>query len=391
MQKVIVFEHGVETLSFFSMELASYYKQKGLSVFVYDLEAEESERQIRNLRKFWKSGKTFVVTFNFNGLRGEEEFYDHGELLWKQLEIPCVNIMVDHPFYYPSLLDKVKKELGEKLYYQVVIDRDHKKFMERFYPELRQHLTFFPLAGTGIEQQEKKYDVVFVGNYTQPSDFRKYMERIDDEYTAFYEGIIEDLISNPDTTMEQAFERHLKREMGELSEQDLRICMEHMIFIDLYVRFYFRGNIIKALAEADIPVHVWGAGFDKISCKKPENIILMGPTDTAGCLDALAKAKIALNVMPWFKNGSHDRVYSAMLNHAVCVTDESTYLREQLKNEQQVIFYSLQDYCQLPEQIKKLLADQSRMEAIAQQGFAYAKEHHTWKERGEEILRFFSL
>lgn len=390
MQKVIVFEHGVETLAFFSKELSKCFKEKGISVFVYDLETKEVKKQIRNLRKFWKPGETFVVTFNFNGLRGEEEFYEEGVLLWKQLEIPCVNIMVDHPFYYPSLLDKVKNELGEQLYYQVVIDRDHKKFMERFYPELKEHLTFFPLAGTGSKQQEKEYDVVFVGNYTPPSDFRKYIERIDEEYTAFYEGIIEDLISNPDTTMEDAFEKHLKREMGEISEQDLRICMENLIFIDLYVRFYFRGNVIKTLAEAGISVHVWGAGLEAIPCEKPENIILMGPTDTAGCLDALAKAKVALNVMPWFKNGSHDRVYSAMLNQAVCVTDESVYLREQLKDEEQVLFYSLHDYRKLPDKIKELLAEQDKREYIAQQGYKYASECHTWRERSEDILRLFS-
>ena len=390
MRKVIVFEHGVETLSFFSMELANYFKEKGLSVFVYDLETDEPAKQLRNLKKFCKTGETFVVTFNFNGIRGEEEFYDRGELLWKQLEIPCVNIMVDHPFYYPSLLDKVKKELGQQLYYQVSIDKDHKRFIERFYPELRGNLTFFPLAGTGCPQQEKEYDVVFVGNYTPPFDFRKYMERIDDEYTAFYEGIIADLILNPDTTMEQAFERHLKREMGELSEQDLKVCMENMIFIDLYVRFYFRGNIIKTLAEADIPVYVWGTGWEKLPCEKTENIILMGPTDTAGCLDALAKAKVALNVMPWFKNGSHDRVYSAMLNHAVCVTDESVYLREQLRDEEQVLFYSLHDYSHLPDRIKELLVEPARRENIAQNGFMYAKEHHTWRARGENILRLFS-
>lgn len=390
MRKVIVFEHGVETLSFFSMELANYFKEKGLSVFVYDLETDEPAKQLRNLKKFCKTGETFVVTFNFNGIRGEEEFYDRGELLWKQLEIPCVNIMVDHPFYYPSLLDKVKKELGQQLYYQVSIDKDHKRFIERFYPELRGNLTFFPLAGTGCPQQEKEYDVVFVGNYKPPFDFRKYMERIDDEYTAFYEGIIADLILNPDTTMEQAFERHLKREMGELSEQDLKVCMENMIFIDLYVRFYFRGNIIKTLAEADIPVYVWGTGWEKLPCEKSENIILMGPTDTAGCLDALAKAKVALNVMPWFKNGSHDRVYSAMLNHAVCVTDESVYLREQLRDEEQVLFYSLHDYSHLPDRIKELLVEPARRENIAQNGFMYAKEHHTWRARGEDILRLFS-
>jgi len=79
-----------------------------------------------------------------------------------------------------------------------------------------------------------------------------------------------------------------------------------------------------------------------------------------------------------------------MLNHAVCVTDESVYLREQLRDEEQVLFYSLHDYSHLPERIKELLAEPDKRESMAQKGFLYAKEHHTWRERGEEILRLLS-
>ena len=98
MKKIVVFEHGVETLSFFSMQIAKYLTQAGYAIFVYDLELEQPEEQMRKLRKFCKAGETVVITFNFNGLRGEDEFYNQGELFWKQLRIPCINIMVDHPF-----------------------------------------------------------------------------------------------------------------------------------------------------------------------------------------------------------------------------------------------------------------------------------------------------
>lgn len=44
----------------------------------------------------------------------------------------------------------------------------------------------------------------------------------------------------------------------------------------------------------------------------------------------LADAKVSLNVMPWFKDGAHDRVFNSILNGAVCVTDPSRYLEEEL-------------------------------------------------------------
>lgn len=388
MKKIIVFEHGVETLSYFSMQIAKYLEQAGYRVFVYDLEPEQPEEQTRKLRKFCKAGETVVITFNFNGLRGEEEFYNQGELIWKQLQIPCINIMVDHPFYYPALLDKVEEELGIALYYQVSIDKDHEKFMKRFYPQWNEHILFLPLAGSSVGEvtAHKEYDVVFVGNYTPPSHFRQYIERIDDEYTAFYEGILADLIEHPDMTMETAFEKHLTREMGEISDKDLRTCMGNMIFLDLYVRFHFRGDVIRILAEAGIPVHIWGAGFELLECERPENIIIEGPTDTVGCLKALSKAKIALNIMPWFKNGAHDRVYSAMLSGAVCVTDESVYLKEECKDGEDVLFYSLEDYADLPDRIRKLLEQDQHREKIAQCAHERAGKKCTWKQRTEALV-----
>lgn len=389
MKKIVVFQKGIESVAYFSARLAETFEAMGYAIFYYELDLEDPREQQKKLKKFVKAGETFVISFNFNGLRGEEEFYEQGELIWKRWRIPFINIMVDHPFYYPKLLDKMEEELGWELYYQVAIDRDHEKFMRRFYPQI-QHLTFFPLAGSEspVQVSQKEYDVVFVGNYTPPERFRKYIDRIDEEYTAFYEGIIADLIQHPHLTMEAAFEKHLKREMGPISDEDLRTCMGNMIFLDLYVRFYFRGEIVKTIAEAGIPIHIWGGGFELLDCKKPENMILEGPTDSAGCLQALAKGKIALNVMPWFKDGSHDRIYSAMCNHAVCLTDDSVYLREELEDGKQVVFYSLKDFQTIPQQIRQLLADDRQRGEIAQHAYAHVMEHHVWSKRVEHLISF---
>lgn len=389
MKKIIVFQNGIETLSYFSKQLALAFEKMGHKVFYFDLEREEES--FKELTEFCQEGTKIVISFNFDGLRGETSLYDtNGELYWHKMQIPCVNIMVDHPFYYHELLEKVEAEMGMDLYYQVSIDRNHKKYLYRFFPQIK-HMIFLSLAGTeygGKENTDRKYDIVFTGNYVSPKKFQTYIERIDEEYTSFYEGIIMDLIKNPDMPMEVAFEKHLCREINGLTEKDLMTCMGNMIFIDLYVRFYFRGEIIRCLGESGLKVHVFGTGWEQLECSCKENIIQEGGTDSIGCLDALSNAKIALNIMPWFKQGAHDRIYNAMLNGAVVVTDESIFLKEDLNEKETVIFYSLKDYMNLPRKIQQLLGNLKGRKQLCENAYNHAKARHTWKNRAKEVLLF---
>ena len=113
-----------------------------------------------------------------------------------------------------------------------------------------------------------------------------------------------------------------------------------------------------------------------------------GPTDTEGCLNALANAKISLNVMPWFKDGAHDRVYSAMCNGALCLTDPSRFMREDLLEGENVIFYSLKEYEKLPDRICQLLSQEGKREKIAEGGKEHAMKNHVWSERVPQLLQF---
>ena len=59
--------------------------------------------------------------------------------------------------------------------------------------------------------------------------------------------------------------------------------------------------------------------------------------------------------MPWFKDGTHDRVFTAMLQHTLSLTDDSGYLRENFTDKKELVFYSLEKREELPELVKKLL------------------------------------
>ena len=411
-KRIVMMEGGVETLSYFSHQMAGEFQKLGYAVFFYDLKQEESSAG--KLRKFIRPRETVLVTFNFQGLEKEAGVYREGiGYLWDTYHIPCYNIAADHPYFYDDRL----KDLPEK-YRHIRIARRQKAYFEEFYPEYVSR-GFLPLAGTGLRQGEDEaktgkagaqgtaveteeagaqgdaeqaapcYDVILTGNYTKLSFFEPYINWINEEYAAFYRGIIDDLLEHPACTVEEVALAHCEREMGKESNDQLRIALHKMIFIDLYVRNYWRGKAVRTLVNAGIPVHVVGKGWEELEdVRHPECLKLHPQTDSVTCLEMLADAKVSLNVMPWFKDGAHDRVFNSILNGAVCVTDPSCYLEEELHEGEGVCYVALQDMDALPEKVKDLLQNDSGRNEIVRRGRAIVEQKHTWAERAKTLAEW---
>ena len=291
-------------------------------------------------------------------------------------------------------------------YHHISIDRLQEAYFKEFYPEF-EHEGFLPLAGTMLIQGEndedlaksetvcveaagKCYDVIFTGNYTKLSFFEPYINWINDEYAAFYRGIIDELIEKPYQTVEQVALKHCEREMGKEPNDQLRIALSKMIFIDLYVRNYWRGKVVRTLVNAGISVDVVGKGWEELEdIRYPENLRIHPQTDSLTCLKMLAQSKVSVNVMPWFKDGAHDRVFNSILNGAVCVSDTSKYLCEELKEGEGVCYYELEDIEELPDKVKDLLQNEKKMQDIVARGRAKVLDVHTWEKRAEQVAEWF--
>jgi len=390
MKKIALFKNGVETLSYFSLQLAKTFKANGHEVFIFDL--LEEENSLQELLSFYESSNTILITFNFTGISGESIFFDNDNLLfWNSFKIPCINIVVDHPFYYHELLER-----RPFLYHQISIDRLHESYMKRFFPDVSL-LGFLPLGGTElrassfpIPYEERTIPILFTGNYTPPHSFEKHITRLGDDYTIFYRSIINTLIKEPHRSMEEVFETSLKAAIPNLSKDGLKQCMANMIFIDLYVRFYFRGEVVKTLVDNGFPVHVFGGGWDYLDCKHPDNLIYGGSLDSKGCLEKMQEAKICLNVMPWFKDGAHDRIFNSMLNGSLCLTDGSIYLEQEFTDQSDICFYSLSEMDKLPSIVDHIIKNPASMKSITEAGYKKSKESHTWKQRANTLETIIS-
>lgn len=394
-EKIVLIKNAVETLGYFSEQLALELSQMGFDIYIVDY--DQLYESVEGLKRFASKGNTAVITFNFIGYSGEEVFLlDDVHTIWDVYEMPCLNILVDHPLYYHSKLEHVSA--GMTLY---CIDKEHVQYIKRFYPGLR--VRFMPIAGNILAAQgwdyekqlipydKRRYELVFTANYVPLENLYRRFDDMDQEYAAFYKGILDDLIEQPIQSVDAVMERHIAAELGEVADGDIRAAMSGMLFIDLCARTYYRGKIIRELAEQDIKVHVFGADWHLLSCRKPENIIQNGGQVTsAECVAAVRDAKIALNIMPWFKDGVHDRIFTAMLQKTVALTDDSRYLRKEFTDGEDIVYFSLKGRKYLPDLIHMLLRDEENAMRIAENGYRQAYEKHTWRERARELVGEFT-
>lgn len=425
MRKRIIFcKNAVETLTYFSRQLARQMEAWGYEAFWMDVKMLGLSAW--KLRQAARDGQeSILITFNFIGLSGEEELWDLDATgnptisIWEKLGVCCLNIMVDHPiYYYKALRHPVP---GMCVF---CVDRDHVSYMRRFYPEISS--TFLPLAGnclldgeilgmsgegtqegllfgqragqSDIRQEgqlfeqwmERPYPVVFTANYVPVSNIDRQLHRMAPEYQDFYYEIIDAFIQNPRQDLLSCIESYLRREMPGLSDAEICEGMSNMPAVDLWIRTYFREKTVRMLVDGGIKVHIFGKDWDKVPCRHPENMVLSGHmAGSADCVQAMARGKVALNTMPWFKDGAHDRIFTAMLQGAAALTDGSAYLREQFQDMETLFYYSLEDLEGLPQQVAELSKNPQRLFEVSRRGKSVAERLHTWGCRAGILKGYF--
>ena len=395
--KLIIFcEHAVETLTYFSRQLAQAFLEWGYEIFWMDFDMLSLGAW--KLAQAVKGRAAVLVTFNFIGLSWEEELWEFDEqgmpstCIWERFGVQCLNILVDHPIYYYKAL--LKTVPGMQTF---AVDKDHVAYMHRFYPQIP--CEFLPLAGNKeltrdtdmepyAEWEKRPYPLVFTANYVPLFNIENQLDQLEPEYRDFYYEIINGFIRNPDQDLLSLIEPYMRREIPELTDQGLLEAMNTMQAVDLWIRTYFRERTVRILAQSGIPIRIYGQDWERVSWKIPKNVsVSKKAVDSACCVNAMANAKLGLNVMPWFKDGAHDRVFTAMLQGAAPLTDDSRYLRENFKDRDTLIFYSLKELEKLPDIVTGLLKEPEAVYEIASRAKEMARQFHTWKHRAE-MLQF---
>lgn len=364
----------------FAQQLITAWELMGYNVAAINArEKDAGERLMSACRN------KYDFIFSMNGILADTQF-DDGSYVQNYLHTPFIAMMVDHPIYFA---DRLESKLTD--YRVLLTDRNHVDYVKQYYPNVTEAY-MLPHGGMGVSPEQitpygyRKLDVLFSGSYTEPDDILQSVSSLPGKGQVIVMNIIEQMIKDTDVTAELALKEFLRENEISASNTEFKQYMELAMFSDRYIRALYRKLVLMALVSNGIKVHVFGNGWNRFKSSNPGNIIIGGSIDPAKCMELMANAKIVLNVMPWFKRGSHERVFNAMMNGAISLTDKSEYLEKEFTDGEDIVFYDIKNLSGMVNKVKYLLAHDDEAEQIALRGYEKASEKHTWKIRAEQII-----
>lgn len=383
-KKIVLFRGDLDTINLFSEQLKKGFLAQG-DYEIFEFELQDMVKSLGGLYSFLQGEPvTAMIGFNSNffGMK-----LPSGANLCEQLQIPCINILVDHPYWYPHILSSMPST-GIVL----CVDRGHMDYVNRFYPQIALN-GFLAHGGTPMDTPpkpiaERGCDVIYAGSL-----YANYIVDLKPDFSKWNfpakevcEETIRRLLADPADTIEKALEKVLRDYEISMTDRELGQFVSSCVYIERVVSSYYREKVLASIARAGLSLELYGSGWEKCDWVELPNVHYGGMISPSDVLNKMADAKIVLNTMPWFKDGSHERVFNGMLRGAVVCSETSRYLEEVLPaNTWEPFGLSGEELEVLPERVARMLRDSCRMQEIATAGYELAMDKHTWQARAREL------
>nr|MCR4596804.1 glycosyltransferase [Lachnospiraceae bacterium] len=300
---------------------------------------------------------------------------------WEEKHISAYNLLVDHPMYYADTLNEAPAN-GTV----ICADRMHIDYINRFYPSVKRCF-FLPTAGTDtgdFEEQiifsERPIDFLMIGNY-------KYIDLPKDMDT---DQIFRLLQKQPERTMEEAAEIVYKKNHSDKADsiKELKKYIEKYRFTAVTITALYRERLLRMLLQHGYHIEVYGDGWQNSSCFSEKGFHLHPPVSVTEGLQLMSQAKFVLNNMAWFKDGGSERIYNAMLQGALVLTDRSRYLEKDY-DDYSVIWYELNDMEAVLPKIHNLLVSQdAKPDEMRKKAYEITYQKNRWINRAKDFLKY---
>ena len=376
-KRIVLYQTGNFILDYISGQFANFFTEKECEILFFD--PSDFSGSSEKLFDFAREGIDRVYCFNNVGLH---QCFSDGSNLWECLCVPCYDFLVDHPMYYAHSLNQTPKNTTV-----LCADATHVAYVKRFYPSVKDAL-FLPTGGhTPITPYEnlpawnmRPIDILFIGSY------KCNHTKATDEIDCFIHSHLQ---KHTDCTFENAVEIYYQTyfDIADISDSTLKETIETHRFSETNLTAFYRSAIMQDIITAGFTIHVYGEGWEQTNLCNNPLFVLHKPVSFEEGIQLMSQSKIVLNHMAWFKHGSSERIFNAMSQGAICLTDSSNYFHDILADKENCVLYTLSDINQhaVSKAIKQILAQPETAAGIAQKGYLCAKEH-TWQQHLQTFL-----
>lgn len=304
---------------------------------------------------------------------------ENGDFLFDYLRCPIFAIIVDPPYHHDKLLRVHSPNL-----HLICLDEGHVQYSKEYYGTFKNVEMGYLLGAVqeAIPYEEREIDILFSGTLSDRKKIREKVLAFNQAWAQqLFDYVVEEGKCHPNQTMEQQVIHYFKQQGMNISKEDFKLAMAMVgTYAEHYLRADYRARIIETLLCTGIHVTVVGDGWQELKEKYPDCLDLRKSVELSQVAVLTANAKIALNIMPWFKDGLHDRIPTSMHNGAVCLTDGSSYIKKHFEDGKNIVLYDLAKLENLPGIVQNLLQDSTRTKQIAQNGLEIAEAEYTWEK-----------
>jgi hypothetical protein len=330
----------------------------------------------------WGSVTSRVQVENLNG---------GTQLLFHAFAIPYVALVCDQP--YNQAINGI---YAAKLYAGYP-DLDHPQQVRLAFPGLQRLDEFFvppgvrPQNDRSAEQwsSQRDIDVLYVGNLNVEASVRFWHQPTNPWHgqldPGFCDCLVDTVLSEPERSLHRSV--HMAVSAFGVVRPGFNANL-HLRASELHLRHLFRRDAVVALADSGIRMSVAGSGWDQIAL--PRTVDRLPETNYEGLFRLAGRAQLCLDVSTYL-DGANDRVFSYLLNHALCFTNAAGYLRHAFGDDQGLDFYSMRKLHEVAERIRSALARPDARRDAAERGHQIVVASHSWKQRVAHILRSVGL
>ena len=369
MRKLIFGIGQIDTLKYFALQLYKAAQRQQIECMTFEFGTDE-------VQKIIAGGDCALVVFN---MRTDVD-------AWEKMGIPIYDILVDHPRRFTEFNENAIHNLS-----LIVLDRQQVRYCNEHFPRIRQ--TFFmPLGGARegelIPFEKRHIKVLYAGS----NSFSPYYPAIsfrEDRGEKIYQDAYRLIIEQPDLTGEEVLQL-----IGIADGIDFRApewkpyVWKIADALEQNARAYYKQKMMQLLSEQGIEVEVYGNNWEIPGYTYRDNIHFHAPVSSEEINRITGDAQISLNSMPWFKDGAHDRIFTAMMSGAISMTDPSRYLLEHFEHGKNIVYYNLTDMEPMIDNIRFLQSHPKTAEKIAEEGRLVAEKEDTWDLRLQQLMNF---
>ena len=362
------FRYGA--VNVFVDELALGLAALGRETVLIDLTADSGSARIEG-----ELSRPFECIVAFGAIGSRPHSAPPGTHMYDRLPAPYVAILVDHPSCH----------LGRFAIDNMILtchDRTHVAFLRRYFGGSRR-VEFLPHGGSAasldvVVPGDRPIGVLFIGTYAEPdAEYASLRASLAPGDFDIMDFVIERLLTSDCEPMEDALSAVLSVEGRD--DEWRRLC-RYLPAVEAFVKPYKRMEVLRRLDDAGQPVEIlgnWPASLFRRHRIQP-------PRPYHEALRLMLRSKIVLN-MNFVPDGSHERVFSAMLNGALPLSDYNPYLEESFPGEEDISVFRWTQLERLPERLSGLLDDPTWLERYPSRA-AQLGQAHTWAARAASLL-----